>query len=144
LIFNEILVNLIIMHLTRIISVLLLSFSIALAGFPAQAMPGAMKDCPMMKMQQEAAKQDMEKHDCCPKKAEKMAEKQQSQKQSPSGCCDNAACNVKCSASGMSLSAPSKGDLLQLTRQTQRLYPTDAALASHLLNTQDRPPKHLS
>lgn len=98
-----------------------------------------------MKMQQEAAKQDMEKHDCCPKKAEKTAEKQQSQKQSPSGCCNDAACNVKCSASGgMSLSAPSKGDLPQLTRQTQRLYPTDAALASHLLNTQDRPPKHLS
>lgn len=92
----------------------------------------------MMKMQQEAAKQDVEKHDCCPK-----TEKQQSQKKS--GCCDDAACNVKCSASGgMSLSAPSKGDLPQLTRQTQRLYPTDAALASHLLNTQDRPPKHLS
>lgn len=130
------------MRTARFIATLLLSFSIALAGIPAQAMPGAMKDCPMMKMQQEAAKQDMEKHDCCPK-AEKTAEKQQSQKKS--GCCDDAACNVKCSASGgMSLSAPSKGDLPQLTRQTQRLYPTDAALASHLLNTQDRPPKHLS
>lgn len=99
----------------------------------------------MAKMQQEMAKQDMEKHDCCPKKSEKMAEKQQSQKQSSSGCCDNMACNVKCSTSGgMNLSAPSKSDLPQLTRQTQRLYPTDVALASHLLNTQDRPPKHLS
>lgn len=93
----------------------------------------------MMKMQQ-----DMGKHGCCSQKAEKMVEKQQSQKQSPSGCCGDTACNVKCSTSSVSLSAPSKGDLPQMMRQAQRLYPTDAVLASHLLNTQDRPPKHLS
>jgi hypothetical protein len=124
------------MHWTRIIASLLLSFSIALAGLPAQAMP----ECSMAKMQQQVAIQDMgTAHDCdgCPK-----AEKKQSQK---SGCCDDTACNVKCSASsGMNMSAAPNSDFPALMKQSQRLYVSDSVLASHLLNTQDRPPKSLA
>jgi hypothetical protein len=122
----------------RHIAMLMLSLSIALAGFPAQAKP----ECPMAKMMEQMAAQDHggdKDHDCCPKiKAEKQQKK--------SGCCDDAACNAKCmGASSVSMtSSGAKTELPSMARQSQRLYPADAALASQHLNTQERPPKSLS
>ena len=118
------------MTIARIIAVLLLSFSVALTGFSVQAMP-QMKDSPI-------AKHAMGNHDCCPKADHN------SQKKSSSGCCDDTACNIKCSSGSMSMPFPAKGDLPQLTRQAPQFYPAGAMLASQLLNTQDRPPKSLS
>lgn len=122
------------MYLTRIISVLLLSFSIALAGFPAQAKP----ECPMaakMQMQQTDMK------DC--KGCDNMA-KQESEK---GGCCDESGCNAKCPAmsGGVTMNLPSvKTDLPAIGDQANRFYPADAAVVSAHLNSQERPPKHLS
>jgi len=124
------------MHLTRIISVLLLSFSIALAGFPAQAK--SPQPCPMaakMQMQQ----MDMEDCDGC----DKMAKQDSSQ----SGCCDDATCNAKCSAmnSSVSMNLPSmKAETPAINQFVQRFYAVDAHLPSAHLNSQERPPKTLS
>ncbi len=95
----------------------------------------------MMQMQQMASMQDDHK-DCdgCPKMAQ---EKQQKK----NGCCDDAACNAKCSAmnGGTSMTLPTvKNELPSLSKQVNRLYPVDAALASQHLNAQERPPKSLS
>jgi hypothetical protein len=124
------------MYLTRIISVLLLSFSIALSGFPVQAEP--MPECPMaakMQMQQ----MDMEDCDGCDKMAK--------QEQKKSGCCDDAACNAKCSAlsGGVTMNLPAyKADLPAVGDKDNRFYPADAAIASAHLNSQERPPKTFS
>lgn len=115
---------------------LMLSMSVLLAGFPAQAKP----ECPMAKMMQEMAMQEMEKdHDCCPK-----AEHEKQQKKN--NCCDDAACNAKCMGlSNMTMHLPSlKTELPSISSASLRLYPADAALASQHLNTQERPPKSLS
>ena len=125
----------------RIFATLLLSFSIALAGFPVQA---AQPECPMaktMKMEhgQQMDMQDMEDCDGCDKMA-----KQDSKK---SGCCDDAACNAKCSAmnSAASMSLPSmKAEIPAINQSVQRFYAVDAHLASAHLNSQERPPKTLS
>lgn len=127
------------MKVSRFIATLLLSFSIALAGFPAQAKP----ECPMATKMQQMAMADMEKaHDCddCPK-----VEKQQSQKKS--GCCDDAACNSQCSAlsGGVTMNLPTaKNHLPAIGEQDDRFYPADAAMASAHLSSQERPPKSLS
>lgn len=124
------------MHLTRITSVLLLSFSIALSGFPVQAEP--MPECPMaakMQMQQ----MDMEDCDGC--------DKMTKQEQKKSGCCDDAACNAKCSAlsGGVTMNLPSyKTDLPAVGDKDNRFYPADAAIASAHRGSQERPPKTLS
>ncbi len=128
------------MNITKIIATLLLSLSIAMAGFPAQA---AKPECPMAKMMQmENAKQmDMQGMKDC-KGCDKMA-KQESKK---NGCCDDAACNAKCSAmsGGISMNLPTvKADLPSIGEQAVRLYPADAAIASAHLNSQERPPKSL-
>lgn len=126
------------MRITRFIVTLLVSVSIALAGVPLQAK----QPCPMMKMQQHMAMQGMEKSSNCNNCPE--MQKQQSQKKG--GCCDDAACNLKCSAA-LSITIfldANKTDLPALTRQTERLHPLSVALAPHFLYTQDRPPKHFS
>lgn len=122
------------MYLTRIISVLLLSFSIALAGFPAQAKP----ECPM------AAKMQMQQTDMKDCKGCDSMVKQESEK---GGCCDESGCNAKCPAmsSGVTMNLPThKAELPNVGEQAKRLYPADATMASAHLNSQERPPKSLS
>jgi hypothetical protein len=119
---------------------LLLAVSIVMAGFPVQAKP----ECPMAKMMQmeHAKPMDMQGMKDC-KGCDKMAKHEPKK----SGCCDDAACNAKCSAmsGGTSMNLPVfKSDLPTLSKQVNRLYPADASLASQHLNTQERPPKSLS
>ena len=125
----------------RIFVTLLLSFSIALAGFPVQA---AQPECPMAKMMkmehgQSMDMQDMEDCDGCDKMAKQDSDK--------SGCCDDAACNAKCSAmnSSLSMNLPSmKAETTAINQLVQRFYAVYAHLPSAHLNSQERPPKHLS
>lgn len=129
------------MQITKYIATFLLSLSIALAGFPAQA---AKPECPMAKtMQMEHAKKmDMQGMKDC-KGCDTMA-KQEPKK---SGCCDDAACNAKCSAlnSSVSMNLPTyKAELPAISGEALRLYPADAAIASAHLNAQERPPKSLA
>lgn len=123
------------MQIVKYIAAVLMSVSIVLAGVPAQAM----QDCPMMKMQEEMATDSMEKaHDCD-------SAMQAQEEQMPSGCCDDAACIEQCSI-GVSITMPDipKAASSQLPQPSQRFYVIPAALASHFLNTQDRPPKFLA
>lgn len=94
-----------------------------------------------------AAKMQMEQMDMkgmkdC-KGCDKTADKQEQKK---GGCCGDLACVAKCSsmsnASGTFLGHTSIP--LSLASNTERFYGSDHVLASHLLNTQDRPPKHFS
>jgi hypothetical protein len=125
----------------RIFATLLLSFSIAFAGFPVQA---AQPECPMAKMMKmehgpQMDMQGMEDCDGCDKMA-----KQESDK---SGCCDDATCNAQCSAmnSSVSMNLPSvKAETPAINQLVQRFYAVDAHLPSAHLNSQERPPKHLS
>ncbi len=121
----------------KYIAALALSVSIALAGFPVQAM----QPCPMMRMLPEKAAGDMQSaHDCdgCPR-----IEAVQNQKRA--GCCDDPACRLQCfPASGMNLSSAPLDALPQWIRQTQGISLPDPALSSHRPHSQDRPPKHLS
>ena len=127
------------MQITKTIATVLLSLSIVLAGFPVQSQPEP--ECPMAKMMQMEHDQQMDMQgmkDC--KGCDKMAK----QEQKKSGCCDDAACNAKCSAlnSGTSMNLPVvKADFATISKQANRLYPADAALASAHLNAQERPPK---
>jgi hypothetical protein len=67
------------------------------------------------------------------------------QEQKKSGCCDNGACIVKCSSIGSTASyAPAKIELPNFTVTAVRFYVADGILPSNRLQTQDRPPKHLS
>lgn len=123
------------------ITTLMLCISIAFAGLPAQA---AKPECPMAKMMQmeHAQQMDMQGMKDC-KGCDKMAK----QEQKKSGCCDDAACNAKCSAlnSGVSMNLPTyKAELPAMDEQALRLYPADAAIVSAHLNAQERPPKSLA
>ncbi len=92
----------------------------------------------IMKMEH-AKSMDMQGMEDCDKMAK--------QEQKKSGCCDDAACNAKCSAmsGGISMNLPVvKADLPAIGAQALRLYPADAAIASSHLNSQERPPKSLS
>jgi len=118
---------------------LMLSLSIAVAGFPAQAKP----ECPMaakMHMQQMDMK-DMK--DC--KGCDKTANKQDQQKKN--GCCGDMACVAKCSSMS-NITGPFLGHqsipLSFASSSALRFYDSDDVVASHLLNTQDRPPKSLA
>ena len=130
------------MQITKYIATCLLSLSIALAGFPVQAQPEP--ECPMAKMMKmdHAEQMDMQGMEDC-KGCDKMAK----QEQKKSGCCDDAACNAKCSAmnSSVSMNLPTyKAELPAMGDQALRLYPADATIASAHLNAQERPPKSLA
>lgn len=123
------------------ITTLMLCISIAFAGLPAQA---AKPECPMAKMMQmeHAKKMDMRGMKDC-KGCDTIA-KQEPKK---SGCCDDAACNAKCSAlnSSVSMNLPTyKAELPAISGEALRLYPANAAIASRNLSTQERPPKSLA
>lgn len=108
------------MSATKFIAILFLSFSVALSGFPAQAMPDMAADCPMMEMQK-AAEQGMGKYDC-----------------------DGCDCSIQCSTSSVVMYFTSKSILPQFVRLSQGIYLTDAVLSFRFPSTQDRPPKYLS
>ena len=113
---------------------LLLAVSVVMAGFPVQAK----QQCPMAaKMQM----QQMDMKDCkgCAKTTDK-------QEQKKNGCGGDMACAAQCSSMnnasamllGTQLASPS------FVSSMERFYSSNHVLASHLLQTQDRPPKHLS
>lgn len=117
---------------------LVLCLSIAIAGFPVMAMPS---QCPMEKMQQTAMKMaaKMEHCDKCPEMA-----KQKPEKKKNGGCCDDAACNMKCMGIG-SLAFHAPDYVLPVVPVASPIYAiVDTALGSGPLNSQDRPPKSLS
>lgn len=125
------------MYILRVMPLFLLSLSIVLAGFPAQAKP----ECPMMKMMQ-AQHMDMQAMEDCDG-CDKMAK----QEQKKSGCCDDAACASKCSvmSNGASMILPTiKADRPAFSDQARWFFATNATPISAHLNSQERPPKSLS
>lgn len=126
------------MYILRFIPLFLLSLSIVLAGFPAQAKP----ECPMMKMMQTQHIVDMQAMEDCDG-CDKMAK----QEQKKSGCCDDAACASKCSvlSGSASLMLPtSKAELPALREQTVLFFAANTAPVSAHPASQERPPKSLS
>ena len=121
------------MNCLKHIAMLMLSISIAAAGIPAQAQ----SPCPMaaqMKMQHMDTKA---MSDC-----DQMA-KQQTQKRG--GCCDDSACNAKCTAMGGSMNLPTvRADMPSFDADALRLSSADASIALRHLSTQERPPKSLA
>ena len=116
----------------------MLCVSIAFAGFPAQA---AKPECPM------AAKMHMQQMDMKGMKDCKGCDTMAKQEPKKNGCCDDTACNTKCSAmnGGVSMNLPTiKAGLPAISGEALRLYSADAAIASRHLNTQERPPKSLA
>lgn len=108
--------------MVKYLSLLLLSLSIAAAGFPAQARPG----CPMAKMTEMQA--DTQEH-------------------GKKGCCDDAACNAKCSAlaGGVSMNLPAvKADVPAVDKDADRSAFAEASPASLPPLSQEHPPKSLS
>ena len=114
----------------RYIAMLVLCVSIAVAGIPAQAK----LQCPM------AAKMQMMGKEC---KGCTMTGKQEPGKK---GCCDDSACAQKCSSVGSVTGTvlPASVAMPKLADSGQKFIMPDGVLPPHLLNTQDRPPKHLS
>lgn len=87
--------------------------------------------------------QQMDMKDC--KGCANTAEKQDQQKKN--GCCGDMACAVQCSSmsnAGTTFLGTQHITPLSLASGAERFYASDNALASHFLNTQERPPKHLS
>ncbi len=128
------------MKISKFIATFLLSLSIALAGFPVQAQP----QCPMAKMMQTQHAKSMNMQ--CMKDCKGCANTAK-QEQKKGGCCDDLGCNAKCPAmsGGLAMNLPTvKADFAANYRQTIRLYPADATIASAHLNSQERPPKNLS
>ena len=117
---------------------LLLAVSVVMAGFPAQAKP----QCPM------AAKMQMQQMDMKDMKDCKGCAKTTKQEQKKGGCCGDPACAAKClsmiNASSITFFGITQATSLALASSTERFYGSDHVLSSHLLQTQDRPPKHLS
>lgn len=117
---------------------LLLAVSVVMAGFPVQAR----SQCPMAAQMQMQHMDMTDMKDCkgCAKTA-----KQEQQKKN--GCCGDPACAAKClSLSNVStiFFSPQQVPSLSLARITARFYVSDNMLASHVLHTQERPPKYLS
>lgn len=109
----------------------MLALSIVLAGFPAQAMQA----CPMMKAQTAQASQDgtADCHTATKVKINK--------------CCTDPACDAKCSAlsGGISIDLPFTRPALPVRDgESLRLSAMADALPSHLLATQERPPRILA
>lgn len=123
------------MKLRNILTVIL-SIAIVAAGLPVQA---AAEYCPMAAQMQQAAKAVQSDEDCpdCT-----MTGKQE---QKRNGCCDKGACMVKCSTVGSNISnLPTRLELPNFTAITVKFYMADGVLPSSFIQTQERPPKHLS
>lgn len=123
------------------LAMLMLSLSIAFAGFPAQAM----MECPMGKMQKQMSVSDMKMDDCAGMTGGMQTEKAKQEKKG-GGCCDDIACTSKCmaacSAGHLFLAPVSVMNLLSVSEKHR--YATDKVLISNLPSSQDRPPKFLS
>lgn len=121
------------------ILILVLAVSVVMAGFPVQAKP----HCPSaaaMQMQQ----MDMKGMKDC-KGCVKTSDRQDHQKKT--GCCGDMECAAKCSSmsnAGTTFFGTQHGASISFASSAESLYGPDHKLASHLLNTQDRPPKYLS
>lgn len=111
----------------KYIAVLMLTLSIAVAGFsPAQAE----SECQMtVKMQTE----DMADCQGCDKTTK--------HEQKKSGCCDSTKCS---SSSSISVNFPTMQVATAIGTQARLLYPDAAVLTSAHLNSGERPPKSLS
>ena len=118
----------------RYIALIMLSLSITVAGLPAQAK----SQCPMA-MQMQKMTKEMDK-DC---KGCAMNSKQEPKK---NGCCDNSACTAKCSSLGSVASniLPDAVAVPQFATAAQKFTMAGTVPPSFFLNTQERPPKHLS
>lgn len=119
------------MKVARIIAALIISVSVAVAGIPAQAASA----CPMAKMGTTMQAGQVDCH-----KAAKTPTK-------PGGCCTDPTCDAKCSAlsGGTSIDLPAmRADLAIRDGKSPRLSLMAGALPSHLLATQERPPRILA
>jgi len=127
------------MLLLKYITMLMLTFSIAVAGFsPAQAK----SECQMaVKMQmQQMDMSNMQGMANC-----QGCDKATKHEQKKSGCCGDAVCSTKCSSSSsMSMNLPTMKIATIIGVQARLLYPADAVIASAHLNSQERPPKSLA
>lgn len=118
------------------IPILLLALSVVLAGLPVQAKP----QCPMAAQMQ---MQQVDMKDC--KGCANTTDKQEPQKKN--GCCGDMACADKCSSmsnSGTIFFSTQRIASRSPASNAERFYGSDHVLASHLQNTQDRPPKYRS
>jgi len=122
--------TLIFMRIYKHILSIIVSVAIAAAGLPVYAGTGCsmntgvyhmMKDCP----------------DC--------VEKSENQEQHKNKCCGDIGCAVNCS-SAISLNMPigMNAVLMSVTLSAHTLHPANDAVMSFSLQTQERPPKHLS
>lgn len=128
------------------------TLSFVFAGVPVMA---AAKEtpCPMMKMHSKMQvspaqsdmsdmKMDMKDCDKCPKSTEK----KQADKTKKGCCCDDAACNAKCAATGSSASLFPSGTFQWSVQVASKKLETLPYLLppSQLGKTPERPPKNLS
>ena len=124
------------MLIVRTIFLLVVAMGVVLAGFPVRA-----SQCPMMAhMPRMVAAQSL--ISSCKGCNNTAAQ----ERPSNNGCCGDLDCKVKCFSTG-NVSAFLIEDATvfpQFAGMTERQYLADHVLPSHLLNTQDRPPKHLS
>ncbi|MBS0267267.1 MAG: hypothetical protein JSS02_35410 [Planctomycetes bacterium] len=96
----------------------------------------------MAAQMQMSSMQDMQKGEPCEHCA-KTADKQQKK----NGCCGDMACAANCASTShasITFFGMQSIPLSFVGSTTERFYGSDRVLASHPLNTQDRPPKHLS
>lgn len=116
----------------KTIALLLLSVTLVLTGSPAQALGGH-----MMKMQQQAMAKQVDMPDC--------HKHMQMQSHKTHKCCESDACRIKCSTfSGMGIFVPLNLAALDYLPAGDYQMSLNDALVSSALNTQDRPPKHIS
>lgn len=121
----------------RILLTLLLSLAITVSGLPVQVQ--AAPSCPMMaKMKMEANSMQMGK-DC---KGCDMSSKQEQKKNT---CCGDKSCVAQCSVVGSVGNVASTNiSLFDFHSVAQKFAMADGTLPSYFLQTQERPPKHLS
>ena len=121
----------------RILLALLLSFAVAMSGFPVQA--SEVPSCPMMAKMKAAGHSMQMGKDC---KGCDMTGKQEQKK---NACCDDKSCVAQCSTvSSMSSIIPSGISFTAFHSIAPKFAVADGTLPSYFLQTQERPPKPLS
>lgn len=122
----------------------LIALSFMLAGSPVLAAKGI--PCPMTKSEQARnmlqGEMSMENCQDCPEMAKAQEEKSDNQ----NGCCDDAACNTKCTATGSSASLFPSGTVQWSVQVASKKLETLPYLLppSQLGKTPERPPKNIS
>lgn len=120
------------MRIIKVIALLLLSLSIAVAGLPAQAKLGDATA---------AMTQQMAMQDC--HGGGDMSKQQPTHNGCPGDTSPNSKCSVISGCISMNLSG-AKAGLPAIGKQASWLYPADTAMASAHPGSQERPPKSLS